>query len=343
MPGRGDAADNRSDPALSANASGVDDMQRDRDAAIPQPLRDWLQTVRAAKAAALAGGYRITIVNTRETFEGITRGLVTERPEVALVRDDVIAAPGYPVPVRIYHPAPDEPRPVALFLHGGGHVSGGVAMYDPLVRKLALATGRIIVSVEYRLAPECPYPAGLMDCMAAAKRVHRCLDGLDLPHAPNLALIGDSGGGALAASIAHLAQFEPGLAIEALVLLYPSLDYTLSQPSVMENGEGYVLERERMLWMFDSYLLGQQNRRDISPLFMDITPAFPRTLVVTAEFDPLRDEGAAYVQRLQEHGIAAERLHMPGLLHAYLNLEDLVPEQCRETYAALGAFLARRG
>jgi acetyl esterase len=318
-------------------------MQSDRDAALPKSLRDWLLVMRAAKAAALADGYRITVTNTRETFEGITRGLVTERPEVALVRDDVIPAPGYPVPVRVYHPAPAEPRPVALLLHGGGHVSGGVAMYDPIARKLALATGRIIVSVEYRLAPECPYPAGLMDCMAAAKRVHRCLDGLGLPQEPRLALIGDSAGGALAASIAHLAQFEPGLDIEALALLYPSLDYTLSQPSVTENGEGYVLERERILWMFDSYLQSQPNRRDISPLFMDLTPGFPRTLVVTAELDPLRDEGAAYVRRLTEHGIAAERLHMPGLLHAYLNLEDLVPEQCRETYAALGAFLAGRG
>ncbi|MCG6939881.1 MAG: alpha/beta hydrolase, partial [Thiohalocapsa sp.] len=136
-------------------------MQRERDAAIPKPLRDWLEKIRAAKAAAVANGDRLTVINAREVFDTLTRTCVTDRPEVALVRDDVIPAPEYPVPVRIYHPAPKETRPVALFLHGGGHVSGSVAIYDPIARKLALATGRIIVAVEYRRAPECPYPAAL--------------------------------------------------------------------------------------------------------------------------------------------------------------------------------------
>jgi acetyl esterase/lipase len=158
---------------------------------------------------------------------------------------------------------------------------------------------------------------------------------------PRLALIGDSGGGALCASVSHLAQFEPGVDIEAQALIYPSVDYSLSQPSVQENAEGYLLERDRILWMFDSYLQGQENRRSVSALFMDITEQLPRTLVITAEFDPLRDEGAAYVRRLRDHGINAELKPMPGMIHAFLNLEDLVPEQCRETYAAIGEFLGR--
>ncbi len=316
-------------------------MHPERHAAIPKPLREWLAATRTAKAAAHANGYGRTATNVREMLDTLTRRFVTERPEVALVRDDVIPGPDYLVPVRVYHPMPDEARPVALFLHGGGHVAGGVAVYDPIARKLALATGSIVVAAEYRLAPECPYPAALKDSMACAKRVFRYLDGQGLQHDTRLALIGDSAGAALCATLSHLAQFEPGVDIEAQVLVYPSLDYSLAQPSVMENAEGYLLERERILWMFDSYLQGQENRRAVSPLFMEITEQLPRTLVVTAEFDPLRDEGVAYVRRLLEHGIVAEHLHMPGLVHAYLNLEDLVPDQCRATYAALGEFLGR--
>jgi acetyl esterase/lipase len=314
-------------------------VRDERDAATPQPLREWLESWRAARAAAHANGYRRTATNAREAFDTVIRSLVTERPEVALVRDDVIPAPAYAVPVRIYHPAPDEARPVALFLHGGGHVAGSVATYDPIARKLALATGRVIVAVEYRLAPECPYPAALTDSMACAKGVFRCLSGQEMRHAPRLALIGDSAGAALCATLSHLAQHEPDVEVEAQALLYPSLDYTLAQPSVLENAEGYLLERERILWLFDNYLQGQENRRAVSPLFMDITERYPRTLIVTVAFDPLRDEGIAYAERLREHGIATEHKPMSGLVHAYLNLEDLVPEACAETYTAVGRFL----
>lgn len=317
-------------------------MQRHPDAGIPEPLREWLETARAAKEAAHADGRRLTVIYAREAFEALTRTFVTDRPDIERVCDDVIPGPDYPVPVRVYHPAPDEARPVALFLHGGGHVAGGVAMYDAIARKFALATGRVVVAVEYRLAPECPYPAGLKDSMACAKRVFRCLERQGLAYVPRLALIGDSGGATLCATIAHLAQFEPGLEVEAQVLIYPSLDYSLSMPSVSENGEGYGLERERILWMFDSYLQGQENRRAVSPLFMDVTEQLPRTLVVTAEFDPLRDEGIAYVERLQASGIPAECKPMAGMVHAYLNLEDLVPDVCAETYSAVGSFLAER-
>jgi acetyl esterase/lipase len=252
----------------------------------------------------------------------------------------VIPGPDYPVPVRIYHPAPGHALPVALFLHGGGHVAGNVAMYDPIARKLALAARQVVVAVEYRLAPECPYPAALIDAMVCAKRIFRALGQRGLNYEPRLALIGDSGGRALSATAAHRAQFEPGLRIARQVLIYPSLDYTLSWPSVTACGEGCLLERSRILWLFDAYFQHQENRREVSPLFMDpLTADYPPTLVITPQWDPLRDEGSAYVERLQAHGVDARRLPMPGLVHAYLNLEDLVPEACRQTYDAIGSFL----
>jgi acetyl esterase len=314
----------------------------DRDAALPAALRDWLALLARAKQKAAACGHRPTVTNAREALDGMTHHFVTRAPELGLVRDDVVGGSDYPVPVRIYHPRPEQALPVAIFVHGGGHVAGGVSVYDPIVRKLAVASRHVVVSVEYRLAPECPYPAGLKDILACAKRVFRVLNDLNIPHRPRLALIGDSGGGALCATVSHLAQWEPGFAIERQVLLYPSVDYTLSHASVIENGVGYLLERERILWMFDAYLQNAENRRAVSPLFMDLTGRYPQTLLVTAGFDPLRDEGIAYAERLQGFGIPCEHLHLPAMVHAFLCLEDLVPEQCRQTYAAIGAFLGDR-
>lgn len=314
-------------------------MAIDRDASIPKPLRDWLAELRETKRAAVAQGFRLTVTNARESLDNITRRFVTECPEVPLIRDDVIPGPTYPVPVRIYHPDPARPLPVALFVHGGGHVAGSVSLYDPIARKLALSTQRVLVSVEYRLAPECPYPAGLQDAMACAKRVIRCLDALQIAHSPRLALVGDSGGGALCATISHLAQHEAGLEIERQVLLYPSVDYTLSQPSVEENAEGYLLERDRLIWMFDAYLQHAEDRKRVSPLHMDITGPYPPTLVITADFDPLRDEGRLYHTRLHNAGIPTEHIHLSGMLHAFLNLEDLTADACRTTYTNIKDFL----
>jgi len=314
-------------------------MTDDRDSPIPKPLHDCLLELREKRRAAVAQGFRHTVTNARESLENITRRFVTECPELALIRDDVIPGPTYQVPVRIYHPEPARALPVALFVHGGGHVAGSVSLYDPIARKLALATQRVLVSVEYRLAPECPYPAGLQDAMACAKRVMRCLDALQIAHAPRLALVGDSGGGAICATVSHLAQHEPGLEIERQVLLYPGVDYTLSQASVRENAEGYLLERERLLWMFDAYLQHAEDRKRVSPLYMDITGPYPPTLVITADFDPLRDEGRAYHARLRQAGIHTEHVNLSGMVHAFLNLEDLTADACRETYAKIRDFL----
>lgn len=316
-------------------------MTNERDVSIPQPLRDWLADSREAARQAHEQGFRLTVTNIREALDGLTRHFVRPGPEIARVHDDHIAGPDYRVPVRIYHPRPERRLPVALFVHGGGHVAGGVSLYDPIARKLALAAQRVVVSIEYRLAPECPYPAGLKDTLACSKQVFRLLESLAMTHEPRLALVGDSGGGALCATVSHLGQFEAGLAIERQVLIYPSLDYTLSEASVNELGEGYLLERDRILWMCDAYLQHAENRRSISPLFMELTADYPPTLVITAEFDPLRDEGMAYAARLQQSGSRSAHLHLPGMVHAFLNLEELVPEPCQEAYAAIGTFLSR--
>ncbi|MBK1706996.1 carboxylesterase [Halochromatium glycolicum] len=309
------------------------------EAAMPEPLRAWLQELQAAKQAARAHGYRRTVTNTRESWDLITRRFVTEVPPIEWICDEIIPGPDYRVPARVYDPQPDEALPVALFVHGGGHVSGSVSLYDPIARKLALAIAHIIVAIDYRLAPECPYPAQLKDTLASAKRVFPLLDRLGLRYEPRLSLIGDSGGGALCATVAHLSQFEPGLKLAAQVLIYPSLDYSLSQPSVIENAEGYLLERDRVQWMFDAYLQNAENRRAVSPLFMELTADYPPTLVITAGFCPLRDEGQVYAERLNEQGIPVEAINFPGMVHGFLNLENLVSDACAQVYAEIGRFL----
>jgi acetyl esterase/lipase len=308
---------------------------------MPQSLRDWLDSINQRKRAAAASGLKYTPTNVREALETLTRRFVTEVPEVPLIRDELIAGPDYQVPVRIYHPEPGAVLPVVVFVHGGGHVAGNVSLYDPIARKTALAVRRILVSVDYRLAPECPYPAALKDSLAVVKGLYRTLELLCIPFQPRLALIGDSAGGALCATLAHRCQFEPGVSIESQALIYPSLDYTLSQPSVSGNGEGYLLERDRILWLFERYLQAAEDRRAVSPLFMPITAGYPRTLVSTAEHCPLRDEGIAYAQRLSEAGILCEQETVRGMIHAFLNLEDLVPRECSALYARLRGFFGQ--
>jgi acetyl esterase/lipase len=309
---------------------------------IPEALRTFLMEVRRARRCKVETGYRHTVINAREAMETMTGRYVTRVPSIALIRDEIVPGLDYGVPVRLYHPVPGEALPVALFVHGGGHVSGSVSLYDPIARKLAEASRRLVVSVEYRLAPECPYPIALKDLIACIKGIFPVLESMQpgIPFAPRLALIGDSGGGALCASATHLSQFDPGVEIERQVLLYPSLDYTLSHPSVTENGEGFLLERQRILWLFDCYFRQAENRRDCSPLFMPLTRGYPPTLVVTPEYCPLRDEGIAYVRRLRGSWIPCEHIAYPGLVHAFLNLEDLVPEACDDLYRRIGAFLA---
>jgi acetyl esterase/lipase len=306
-------------------------------------LRQWLDQFNPMLADLKAKGFKATPTNAREGLANLTFGLVTERPEIAWVQDDLVAtgARGYSVPVRIYHPAPEAELPVLIYYHGGGHMAGSVSVYDPICRKLALAARHIVVSVDYRLAPECPYPAGLTDAVQVAKHLWATLDGRKLTYRRRLAVAGDSGGGALCASVAHLAQYDAGVEIQRQALIYPSLDYTMSLPSVAENGAGYLLEKERIAWYFDNYFQGCEDRKSTSPLFMAYTPGLPETLVVTAEFCPLRDEGAAYAAKVKAAGPYVEHLHLDDMIHAFMNMENLAKKACATVYRRIAAFLNR--
>lgn len=304
-------------------------------------LEAWLENFNVLVNQLVAGGFKPTATNAREGLANLTKNLLTEVPAVAWIQDDLVTGGEYAVPVRIYHPAPEEALPVLVYYHGGGHMAGSVTVYDPICRKLALATKHIVVSVDYRLAPECPYPAGLNDAYSVVQNLWATLDGRNLNYTPTLSIAGDSGGGALVASVSAKAQFDENVTIAKQVMVYPSLDYTMDSNSMEENATGYLLQKGKIAWYFDNYFSQGEDRKQASPLFQPMTDKLPETLLFTAEFCPLRDEGIAYCEMAQSAGATVEHYHFNDMIHTFLNMEDLVKEECETTYQKISEFLNR--
>lgn len=304
-------------------------------------LAVWLEEYNRELAELVAKGYKATSIGAREALANLTRQMVTPGPDIAWVNDDLVPGRDFTVPVRIYHPDPKRALPVLAFFHGGGHMVGSVSVYDPICRRLAAASQHVVVAADYRLAPESPYPAGLQDAAVVAKGLWQALDARQLPYVRQLSLAGDSAGGALTSSLSGLGQYDASLRIKRQVLIYPSVDYTLSQPSVDENGEGYLLTKARVAWYFDNYFQHAENRLQASPLHGGFSRKLPPTLLVSAGFDPLRDEAFLYADKLRAAEVEAEHMHLDDMVHAFLNLEAIVPEACRAVYQRIGAFLNR--
>lgn len=302
-------------------------------------LRGYLDAFNAQVPLLIAAGFKATATNAREWLTKVTREMVTDIPDIPKVWDDIVVNTEYMVPVRIYHPAPDEARPVLIHFHGGGHTAGNVSTYDPICRKFAHATGHIVVTVEYRLAPECPYPAAVNDAYAVVKNIWPVLDARKINYVREMSLIGDSAGGSLAATVMGKAQFDPGVQLKRAVLIYPGLDYTLSFPSMQENAVGYLLQTSKIIWYYDLYLQHCENRKEVSPVFGEFTSRMPEVFVISAEFCPLRDENIAYVEKLKQAGIKTRYLHFKDMTHTFMNMESLVKEECQQVYREVAEFL----
>jgi acetyl esterase len=247
--------------------------------------------------------------------------------------------------VRVYRPAADDPLPVVVYFHGGGWVIGDIATHDTTCQRLAAGVPAVVVSVDYRLAPEHRFPAAVDDCDAATAWVsaHAAELGGD---ATRLAVAGDSAGGNLAAVVALRARHAHGPAIAFQLLVYPATDLTRSLPSHTENGEGYLLDTDAMTWFINQYLVDADPRHpDASPLFVDDLAGLPPALVVTAEFDPLRDEGEAYAQRLRDAGVDVTTSRYDGMIHGFYGLDSIFDASKRataETIAALRDALTKQ-
>ncbi len=257
--------------------------------------------------------------------------------------DHTVTLNGRDIPVRLFTPETERSREVFLFFHGGGWVTGNIDTYTDLCGYLARETGRRVLSVDYRLAPEHRFPAGLEDCYAVAKLLFSTAPDLGITP-EDIILIGDSAGGNLAAALSLMAADRGEFSPRRQVLLYPCVQSDFSAaspfPSVRENGRGYLLTSERIADYLALYLRTEADRLNpyFSPLLARDLRGQPETLVITAEYDPLRDEGEAYAARLREAGVPVTLRRIPDALHGFFALPPSL-EQVRQTYAALAAFL----
>ncbi len=248
--------------------------------------------------------------------------------EVADVTDGEVAS----VPVRVYRPAGGGPRPTVVFVHGGGFVIGDLETHDNICRRLARDVGAVVVSVDYRLAPEHVFPAAVDDSMAVLKAVAADIDSYG-GDADKLVIGGDSAGGNLAAVCSQLAR-EDGPALAAQLLVYPAVDLLGEYPSRTENAEGYFITLADMLWFGRHYLgFDETDPRAaevaadprLSPIKAASLAGLPPAIVVTAEFDPLRDEGDAYAAALDKAGVQVVHRQFPGLIHGFYGMEQFSP------------------
>lgn len=258
-----------------------------------------------------------------EFRERLNAALVSERgPELVEVADLSIM-PG-DIALRLYRPSHEHGLPVVVFLHGGGFVTGSLETHDHICRSLAMESTAAVIAVDYRLAPESPYPAPLEDCVLALQWVAENAGALRLDPG-RIALCGDSAGGQLAIA-ASLRFQEQGLRICHLGLIYPVIDPLCNSASAYEFAEGYILTRSVMQWFWQCYGGGAVDTTDPALAVMGAPlQGLPSTTILTAEFDPLRDEGEAFVRRLRAEGVSVVGRRYLGMLHGFVSLGSLTP------------------
>ncbi|MEC9203368.1 MAG: alpha/beta hydrolase [Actinomycetota bacterium] len=285
----------------------------------------------------------MTAQEVRTLFE---QGNPPPGEDVASVEDLEVPGPDGPLPVRVYRPdGAAVPAPVVVFFHGGGWVLGSIATHDATCRGLANRTGAVYVSVDYRLAPEHPYPAAPEDCYAATCWVadHAADLGVD---PGRLAVAGDSAGGNLAAVVCQMARDRSGPAVAFQLLIYPVTDLDFDRwPSMEENADGPLLTREGMDWFARHYVGTLPFTGDpyAAPIRAADLSGLPQAHVATAGHDPLRDEGAGYAEALAAAGVTVGYDNFATMIHGFVGFADVVPaagEARDRIAAALAAGLA---
>lgn len=251
-------------------------------------------------------------------------------PEVFSWEDREIPGPASQLRIRLYKPAAEDTLPVVVFFHGGGWIMGSIETHDVYCRQLANASGYAVVSVDYRLAPENKFPAGLEDAYAATNWVWEQAAEIGLD-ARRIAVAGDSAGGNLAAAVALLARDRGGPPLAFQLLMYAVLDYNFDTPSYRENATGYHLTRAAMIWSWGHYLQSELDGLSpyASPLRAEDLSGLPPAMILTAEYDPLRDEGEAYAARLRAAGVPVELRRYDGLIHGFARRTNVL-DRARE-------------
>ena len=253
-----------------------------------------------------------------------------QQPEVALVQELHAAGPAGAIALRLYRPlgsAPEQLLPVLVFFHGGGWVIGDLDSHDTLCRELANGSGCAVVAVDYRMGPEHRFPGAVDDALAAARWIHAHAASLQLD-ANRLAVGGDSAGGNLAAVVAIAARDAGDLPIAFQLLIYPATDMRRGAASHTSNGEGYLLTRDTITYFHDHYIDDARHDLDwrASPLLHTDLSRLPAAFVLTAGYDPLRDEGLQYAQALTEDGSKAALVCFERQIHGFITMGRVLDE-----------------
>lgn len=261
----------------------------------------------------------------REWYNERSRG---KSVELAGVEDRSIPGPHGQIPIRIYTPEGAENAPVIIYYHGGGWVVGNIDTHDALTRELANRSSSIVVSVDYRLAPENPFPAAVEDAYATLEWVSQNAESLG-GDPSMIAVAGDSAGGNLAAVVSLMSRDKNGPAIKFQALIYPATNlYTMDTESHNNFAEGFFLSKEGMEWFRSQYLPRKEDWTDphASPLLAKDHSNLPPAIVITAQFDPLRDEGEAYAEKLKQAGVPVKLTRYDGMIHGFVSFADLLDE-----------------
>lgn len=283
-----------------------------------------------------------TVDQARFYYREKTNRLGGPAETMAEIRDLKASGPAGDIPLRLYRPhGVADPSPALIYVHGGGWVIGDLKSHDKVCRAIAAKTPCRVIAIDYRLAPEHPFPAGLSDVFAAASWIaaHAASLGVD---ANRIAIGGDSAGGSMsAATCLNVLRHGPRLA--AQVLIYPSTDSTPEVrlwPSRVKNADVPPLTIDALKWFSSKYIAGEVDRVDwrLSPLYAESLAGLPPAIVLTAEYDPLRDEGKAYADRLATSGVPTVYREFPGQIHGFIEMGGIL-SAAHEAIAEIAAFL----
>ncbi|WP_346618453.1 alpha/beta hydrolase [Blastococcus montanus] len=281
----------------------------------------------------------------RALYLQLTHGARTpeQLAPVGAVEDRTVPGAAGDLRARVYRPEGDGPVPTVLFFHGGGWVIGDLDTHDNMARHICRGSGAVVIAVDYRLAPEHPFPAAADDAVAAARWVAGHLG--ELGGNDRLGLAGDSAGGNLAAVVAQTLHAD-GTPLAGQFLIYPAVDAEGEYPSRTENATGYFLEKETMDWFYGHYAGAWDDAKDprLSPLHGSDLSGLPPAVVVTAEYDPLRDEGEAYGEALRAAGVDAHVQRYDGMIHGFFDMGAVSPaaqQAIDESCARFGELLRR--
>lgn len=279
------------------------------------------------KAAAMPPWNAVPMDRARDMFLSASKASAGDTPKLGRIEERLILGPDGPIAARLYVPDTHEaPRPTLLYFHGGGFVLGSLDSHDALCRHICASANVQVLSADYRLSPAHKFPAALDDALAVARwlvRNHATIDA-DLGR---LAIGGDSAGANLATTVCRELHARGQSPFRHQTLIYPMVDLRLGHPSIEMFGEGYRLTRDILRWFTDSYVRAADQVTDprVSPLLANDLRGLPPAFVLTAGFDPLRDEGRAYAQALTHAGVACDHTCFEDMIHGFCNMPAFIP------------------